>query len=389
MNIKKLLYFGTHVPGANMMSKKMMVIIPLAVLALLILPISAALATDSGTIPGISIVSVVPGAVVTVETHNFPADLDFDVTIGPYGSYGIDGTKVATTNSKNGETFTVTYDIPEEFKNSARLAIRLYNPTKGYYAYNWFENMIPAPVPTAVSNANSDIPGYEGFPSFTITQVEADKSVSVDALNFPSKTSVDVTMNVAGTFGIGGYEVKSQATNEKGTFTATYIIPEELAGVYLISIRIEDPASGYYGVNWFFNTTYPVKVETITEPETTPKPGETPISGTDDKTTAEVVESYEGYPSVEINAVEKDLKVTIKAMNLPNDQKFDVFLGNLGAMADGGTKVASMDTGKTGTVTATYDIPADLTGLGQISVRIVNPKTDIYGYNWFYNQTYP
>ncbi len=372
-----------------MMSKKMMVIIPLAVLALLILPISAALATDSGTIPSISIVSVVPGAVVTVETHNFPADLDFDVTIGPYGSYGIDGTKVTTTNSKNGETFTVTYDIPEELKNSARLAIRLYNPTKGYYAYNWFENMSPAPAPTAVSDVKSDIPDYEGFPSFTITQVEADKSVSVDALNFPSKTSVEVTMNVAGTFGIGGYEIKSQTTSEKGSFTATYSIPEELAGVYLISIRIEDPASGYYGVNWFFNATYPIKVETTTAPETTPKPGETPASGTDDKTTTDVVETYEGYPSVEINAVEKDIKVTIKAMNLPKDQKFDVFLGNLGAMADGGTKVASMDTGKTGTVTATYDIPSDLAGLGQISVRIVNPKTDIYGYNWFYNQTYP
>ncbi len=74
------------------MSKKMMVIIVLAAIVVLALPISAAMATNKGTIPSISVVSVVPGTVVTVETRNFPADLDFEVTIGPYGSYGIDGT---------------------------------------------------------------------------------------------------------------------------------------------------------------------------------------------------------------------------------------------------------------------------------------------------------
>ncbi len=368
-----------------MMSKKMMVIIPIAVLALLILPISAALATDSGTIPSISIVSVVPGSVVTVETHNFPPDLDFDVTIGTYGSYGIDGTKVETTNSKTGGTFTVTYNIPEELKNSARLAIRLYNPTKGYYAYNWFENMIPTPVPASTDTTQTTIPGYEGFPSFSITEVEVDKSVTLEAMNFPPKTSVDITMNVVGTFGIGGYEVKSQATSDKGSFTATYNIPEELAGVYLISIRIEDPESGYYGVNWFFNATYPVIAEPTSASDATPKPGETPEA----ETSTPADETYEGYPSVEINAVEKDVKVTIKAMNLPKDQKFDVYLGSLGAMAEGGVKVATLDSGKTGGVTATYDIPSELAGMGTISVRIVNPNSGLYGYNWFYNQTYP
>ena len=371
------------------MSKKMMVIIALAAIVLLALPISAAMATNKGTIPSISVVSVVPGTVVTVETRNFPADLDFEVTIGPYGSYGIDGTLVGTTNSGKGGTFTTTYNIPVELKNSARLAIRLRNPTKGYYAYNWFENIVPTPAPTTVAGTKTILPGYVGFPAFTVSEVEADKSVSVDAKNFPVKANVDVSMNIIGTFGEGGYFVKSQFTGEKGEFTAKFDIPKELAGVYMISIRIQDPVSGYYGINWFFNINYPVKVEIVSTPAATPNPGEAPAPGTSGSVSAPTTEGYTGYPRVEITAVEKDVKVTIQAMNLPLDEKFDVYLGNLGSMAVGGTKVATLESGKTGTATATYDIPADLAGLGQISVRVTSTTTEYYGYNWFYNQTYP
>lgn len=367
------------------MSKKMKLIIAMAVIVLLAFPISAALATISDTIPSISIVSVVPGTVVTVETHNFPADLDFDVTIGPYGTYGIDGTKVTTTNSGKGGTFTATYNIPEELKNSARLSIRLYNPTKGYYAYNWFENAIPATAATTGTETTSTIPGYVGYPSFSITEVEADKSVSVDAFNFPPDVEVDVTMNVMGTFGIGGYDVTKQKTGEKGEFTAKYAIPEELAGIYMISIRIEDPESGYYAINWFFNVTYPVKVDPTPTPVATLKPGETPAAGTG----GPVTEAYDGYPRVEINAVEKDVKVTIQAMDLPKNEKFDVYMGSLEAMATGGTKVGTIDPAGEDTVEASFEIPAELAGLGRISIRIVSDKSGYYGYNWFYNQTYP
>lgn len=367
------------------MSKKMIVMITLAVVVLLALPISAALATTSGTIPSISIVSVVPGAVVTVETYNFPADLDFDVTIGPYGTYGIDGTKVATTNSGKGGTFTATYNIPEELKNSARLSIRLHNPTKGYYAYNWFENTSLAPVAAATSETASTIPGYVGYPSFSITAVEADKSVNVEALNFPPDSEAEVTMNVIGTFGIGGYDVTTQKTGEKGEFTASYKIPEELAGLYMISMRIEDPVSGYYAINWFFNTTHPVKVEATPTVSSTPQPGGTPSVGTG----GPVTDEYDGYPRVEISAVEKDVKVTIQAMNLPKNEKFDVYMGSLEAMATGGTKVGAIDPAGQSEVEAIFEIPEELAGLGRISIRIVSDKSGYYGYNWFYNQTYP
>lgn len=367
----------------------MYMIIALAVLIVIALPISAAMATNKGTIPSISIVSVVPGAVVTVETRNFPENLDFDVTIGPYGSYGITGEKVTTTNSGKGGTFTATYNIPAAYKNSARLAIRLQNPTKGYYAYNWFENMLPTPAATTVAAGTTSVPGYKGFPSFTIVQVEGDKSVNVDAKNFPPKADVEVTMNIVGTKAAGGYKVTTLNTGDDGAFTAMFDIPKELAGVYMISVSITDPKSGYFGYNWFFNKTYPVKEPPTSTPAPTAEAGVTPAAGATESTPLPTVEAYLGNPVIEITAVEKGVKVTIQATNLPKNENFDVFLGDRSSMASGGTKVASLQSGDKGTATATYDIPSDLATLDQISVRLVSTTSGYYGYNWFYNQTYP
>lgn len=385
------------------MSKKMYMIIAMAVVVVLLIPISAAMATNKGTIPTISIVSVVPGTVVTVETHNFPENLDFDVTIGPYGSYGLKGTKVATTNSGKGGTFTATYDIPADLKNSARLAIRLQNPTKGYYAYNWFENVLPAPETTTIAGTTTTpVAGYTGFPSFTITEVEADKSVTINAKNFPPNVDADVTMNIVGAQRSSGFQVSTLKTGEKGAFTATFDLPKELAGVYMISIKISDPKSGYFGYNWFFNMTYPPVVPPTSTPTAATNPAETPASDTaataqpgetqaaGTPTTPEpTVEGYSGYPKIEITSVEKDAKVTVQVSNLPKKETFDVYMGDMAAMGNGGMRIAIIESGDTGTATATYDLPTELAGLTQISVRVVSKTSGVYGYNWFYNQTYP
>jgi hypothetical protein len=91
-------------------------------------------------IPTFSIVSVVKNTSVTIKTKNFPADDSFKVRMGKYGTLGIGGKVVATTDSGDGGSFTVTYSIPSSLKGSGRIAIRLVSPTTGYYAYNWFYN---------------------------------------------------------------------------------------------------------------------------------------------------------------------------------------------------------------------------------------------------------
>jgi hypothetical protein len=89
-------------------------------------------------IPTFSIESVSVDNTVTILTHNFPAGLDYTVRMGVYGTKGINGIDVATTNSGSGGSFEVTYNIPDELKGDTKIAIRL--ETAGSYAYNWFYN---------------------------------------------------------------------------------------------------------------------------------------------------------------------------------------------------------------------------------------------------------
>lgn len=84
--------------------------------------------------------SVVRDQTVTIHAYNFPSADTFTVTMGPYGSYGIGGIVAGTQSSGSGGTFSATYNVPEQLDGSYRIAIRLYSPTSGYYAYNWFYN---------------------------------------------------------------------------------------------------------------------------------------------------------------------------------------------------------------------------------------------------------
>jgi len=91
-------------------------------------------------IPTFRIVSVVAGNSVTIETRNFPAGVKFDVRMGAYGTAGVGGTLITTTDSGAGGTFQAKYTIPAGLKTLDRIAIRLESASTGYYAFNWFYN---------------------------------------------------------------------------------------------------------------------------------------------------------------------------------------------------------------------------------------------------------
>jgi LysM repeat protein len=92
------------------------------------------------TIPTFSVVSVVKDTSVTIQTANFPAGQDFDVTMGPFGGLGIGGTPVATTNSGAGGVFTATYSLPAGLAGMPQIAIRMQSAS-GFFAFNWFWNV--------------------------------------------------------------------------------------------------------------------------------------------------------------------------------------------------------------------------------------------------------
>jgi len=91
-------------------------------------------------IPTFSITAVTEGKTVTIQTNNFPANIDFRVLMGKMWTQGIGGTVVTTIDSGTGGSFSKTFDIPKALSGENRIAIRLEATTGGFYAYNWFFN---------------------------------------------------------------------------------------------------------------------------------------------------------------------------------------------------------------------------------------------------------
>jgi hypothetical protein len=308
-------------------------------------------------VPVFSIIGVVPDQTVTIFTSNFPANDTFDVFMGIFGTQGINGIKVATINSGLGGSFNATFNIPPTLAGQARIAIRLQSPFSGYYSYNWFHNnpngMQPYPGPTPLP----------GIPTFSITSVSKDQSMSILTANFPPNDTFDVLMGAFGTQGINGTKVGTLNSGTGGSFPATFNIPANLIGFYQIAIRLQSPYSGYYSYNWFYNNT---------DVQPGPIPG--PISNT---------------LSFNIASVMRDISVTIITSNFPVNDTYDVYMGTYGTAGVNGIKVATIDSGAGGSFTTTFNIPPALVGSDRISIRLQSPISGYYSFNWFYNNTYP
>jgi hypothetical protein len=205
--------------------------------------------------PYINIVAVTQDKDVTIEGKNFTLNDTYQVTMGAYGTLGVGGIVIGTTMTGNSSTFELTYSIPASLKGSNKIAIRLQSPTSGYYAYNWFYNnstgiVTPSPTPTKTATSS-----YTGYPSFNISAVKRDSTVTISAKNFPPNDQFKVTMGAYGTKAVNGILVDTTSSGAGGDFQKTYTIPAALAGSYRIAIRLESSSSGYFAYNWFYNNT--------------------------------------------------------------------------------------------------------------------------------------
>jgi len=322
-------------------------------LAALIQPVSAANA--SFVVPTISIVSVAPNQSVTITTANFPPNDTYDVYMGAFGTQGVNGIKVGTVSSNGGGTLSFTFPIPAQLTGMARIAIRLQSPYSGLYSFNWLYNDPNGPQPP--------YPPISYIPTFSITSVVKDQSVTILTNNFPPNDTFDVLMGPFGTQGINGIRVGTINSAAGGSFSTTFNIPPALYGSYQIAIRLQSPMSGFYAYNWFYNN-----------PNASPIPGPTPII----------------YPpSFTITSVIRDQSVAISTVNFPPNDMFDVYLGVYGSLAINGVKVTTVNSGSGGAFTTTFTIPPSLQGLDRIAIRMHSPVSGYYSYNWFWNNTYP
>jgi hypothetical protein len=345
------------------MKRLLSILITIIALAAFVLPAAA-----SSPTPYFNIMEVVKDQTVTIQAFNFPTNDSFRVTMGYYGTYGINGVVVETTNTGSSTSFTATYTIPSTLAGTAQIAIRLQSPTSGFFAYNWFWNN-PAPSTTP---APTPIPGYSGFPSFSIKSVVMNQSVTILTNNLPPNDTFNVTMGKYGTLGIGGILVASTNSGSGGSLELTYTIPAELKDINPIAIRMQSPTTGYFAYNWFWNTNSNPSPTPTPAPTTTPPPS-----------------GYSGFPTFSITAVVRDSTVTISGANFPPNDTFTVLMGQYGTKGVNGINVGSTSTGSGGSLSATYNIPSSLAGSTKIAIRLQSPTSGYFAFNWFWNNTAP
>ena len=313
--------------------------------------------TDAYTgIPTISIRSVVEDEEVTVMAHNFPSGRAFKVLMGEMGTKGIDGIHLTTIDSGDGGSFTETFDIPEALQGNYQIAIRLQTDDGRFFAYNWFYN-------NTATDSDGTPDGYTGIPTFLITEVETDETVSIKTNNFPADYDFRVLMGEMGTRGIDGILVTTINSGDGGTFTETFDIPEALAGDYRIAIRLEATEGGFFAYNWFYNDT----------------------AANGDGT----ADGYTGIPTFSISAVDAGDSVTIKTSNFPAGYDFEVLMGEMGTRGIDGILVTTIDSGDGGSFSETFEIPEELADRYQIAIRLEATSGGFFAYNWFYNVTSP
>ena len=361
-------------------------------LAFLLLPAGSSLFSSvesSGTVPLTEITGVVRDDTVSVRTHNFPANTDFTVTMGPMGTRGINGYVVGTINSGAGGSFDANFKIPPELYGSYQISIRLqsggYYP---YYSYNWFYNNTTGTTGTPPPEPPTDppaTPGYSGIPTFKIVAVKRNEAVTIETHNFPADQTFNVTMGPMGTRGINGIHVGTLESGAGGVLTETYTIPAELYNHTQISIRAQTAhAYPYYAYNWFWNNDANVAAaETgaggvTTDSTTESDSGASTSTGT----------SYYGIPVIVITGVVRDNEVTFQTYNYPSNQDFTVTMGPMGTRGINGTVAGSFNSGSGGSFSQTMPIPTELAGSYQISIRAqTSHPYPYYSYNWFYNNS--
>ena len=339
----------------------------LLVMACLFIPYAGEV--DAAAVPTFGIVAVNAGSTVTIQTANFPDNQTFTVRVGEYGTLGIGGIVVGTTNSGPGGVFQATYNVPDALKDRKYLAIRMDSSTGYYYSYNWFINkhngtLPPNGMEPGGTPSYGYIPGYSGIPTFNIHKVTPGKSVTIQTYNFPPNQDFTVRMGEFGTLAIGGIIVATTNSGAGGTFQATFDIPDAFKDRGLIAIRTDSSSGYYYSYNWFTNIA-----------------GAVPGGPGVDYPQPQVI------PTFHIKDVDRDNTVTIRSHNFPANQSFTVRMGEYGTAGIGGEIVATTDSGAGGTFEAKYKIPDWLKGRQRIAIRMDSPTGYYYAYNWFWNNS--
>jgi hypothetical protein len=186
-----------------------------------------------------TIVGVDRNDFVYIRLENFPANETFYVMMNRNGTLGIGGYLASKITTNSGGTFYAQFPIPEELANEDIINIRFENVEGSYDPpYNYFYN--------DDSNFNQYSSKYwddttynhleNGFPTFTVTNVDAGATITVVTANFPTEVRWAVYMKDGAMAAENWYEVTG-FVSEGGVQTLTLTIPSDLQYKDKIAIK--------------------------------------------------------------------------------------------------------------------------------------------------------
>lgn len=313
------------------------------------------------TVPTISIVGVTENDRVTILTHGFPTNRNFNVRMGEFTTLGVGGQVVDTIRTSSALNEVFTFEIPSALHTNDKIAIRLDSNEHGFYAFNWFFN-------TNYGSHDEDFleellkNTIQPNPLIQVVTVKMDSFITLEGSRFPVNEVFDVMMGKFDTQGINGIKVGTLTAKSDGTIIQNFDIPAALKSEDKIAVRVESTESTSFAYAWFTNETGAVGGVVTTTP-------------------------YTGIPTISIVSVTADETVTIQTHNYPANRMFLVLMGKIGTRGVGGIHVTTISSGAGGSFSETFDIPEDLKGDYQIAIRLQTSDGVFYSYNWFYNNT--
>lgn len=88
-----------------------------------------------------------------------------------------------------------------------------------------------------------------------------------------------------------------------------------------------------------------------------------------------------------IMSVVKNESVTVRLESFPAEQTFNVMMGFNGTLGINGYLVSKLTTNAGGTFLAKFPIPQGLAGEQIIAIRFESIDSNVFWYDWFYNET--
>jgi hypothetical protein len=204
----------------------------------------------------------------------------------------------------------------------------------------------------------------------TVMSVIEDQSVTIRLEEFPDDETFLVYMGFRDTLGLNGYLVSKLETNDGGTFLAKFLIPEELKGEDVISIRFESQDSAKFWYNFFYNETGSSQ-------------------GTSSGTTYNNL--GKGVPTILLVKMVQGQYMEVTTKYFPEGERWAIFVNSgSGAKSNKGwIEVKGFNSEEGGVYNITIPIPSSLQYAENIAVKFYSVDDSQWWYNLFDNQNYP